>query len=597
MEKEAKTRYSKINFAKATDESINTVGDLERSLTSEYAMMPKQLQIHGEAGETGLGITFNGMVVGAIKHPDLIPKWIDFDTYTAEFGGEQHYGHIDTSMAIPLGIEYTRLRSSEIINRIKQEGLTAVSKDTGFGTIGVEEESLHFDHLGNPVSLEPDEQVEIQDNAMEVALEPSSSIIEQALQIAQGRIGEAKRNPDHLINSTSFSILSKPHEMRMNNGDLAPYVNAIVIKWFDEFLTPSDLISRKYWDNIAGENSFFDYEDMKQYIGNSSFMAFCASHASLGLRAEQIDGSYCVGLEEAIAVSDLFNSDFSTLLEWMTYSTPLVFGEKIGIDIGDEKKYPKDARAVARLAIRSTYPGTFIGDTEGYKERILRSMINGSADRLDRAGYTAYHEDLDKEIACAHGRVRLRATGGSGKEKFVSPLGRVEFTGGAATPDLIALMSRNAMLKLLGIASYEALAGGESPIDYFADKFPSMSTCDEHIELAHAYNFDGTDNPKVAALIEEGRAFLSYMRNNYKHEDVEYLIDLAEIGINKLVEDTEARTLEQYLENPKGNISDVISNMWEDGYSSLEISHALTDFERKQSEKLIKYGGNVLSLI
>ncbi|MBD3362390.1 hypothetical protein GF362_01585 [Candidatus Dojkabacteria bacterium] len=591
------TKATKVNFA-VSGEPINSKGELESSLMG-YEMVPKFTTL-GEPGKTGLAVVFNGTVVSAIRHPKLIPSSYDPKTNEVEYYGKQSYNHLETSMAEALGVEYSQEMASRLLQQIKEKGIRQVAETTGFGKVGIEEEALHFNAFGEPFKLDDDEQVEVQDNVKEVALSPSLDVFDQAVKVAESRITEAEKRPENIVTSTSFSMLTTPDGMRMNSSeinDIGAYVNAITTYMVDNYFSPNDPVVQTYWDSIAKSAGYEDFYDLKDTVGNLSPLAFCASHASLGLRSERVDGSWAIGLEEGIAVSDMFNSDFGTLLEWMTYSTPIAFGERLGTEVDGEIKYPKDARAVARLASRTTYPGDFLRTPEEFRNRIVNNMINGVADRMDRAAYMHYHDDLGEDVACAHGRVRFRVTGGSGKDKFSNQLGRVEFTGGPATPDMIALISRDAMLKLMGIAAYEAVAHGVHPSNYFKTRFPSMATCNEHIELAHAYNFEGHEHPKVANLLAEGQSFLDYMKREYPNAEIEYLVELAQLGLNKLSESTEARTLEEYLDDPKGNISDVMSHMWEDGYSALEIAEAVADFERKQSHKVLEHGGDILGMV
>lgn len=598
METEATTKYTKTHFTNGEHPPIQSKDELTRKLKNEFAMIPESFQIHGQPQETGLVIVSHDNLVATIKHPKVIAESFDHEMGKAEFFGKQTMEQIETSMAVPYGKEYSAMRASQVINNIKKNGLRDTTLQTGFATIGLEEESMHFDREGNPFRLPDDEQIETQNNTKEVALDPTGNLFELGIQVAESRIREANLRQENINPYFSFSILSKPHELQTNDGKHGPYVRAVTTRMYDKFFFPKPGSEvEKYWNNVAQEFGFKDFLHLRENSDIMAPWAVCASHINFGLRTEKINGSYEVGLEEGIAVADLMQSNFGTIMEWMTFSTPLAFGKKIGIEYNGSTKYPKDARAVARFITRSGYPGEFILSPDNYNKRAIRALHNGIADRIDRAGYTSYHADLDDEVASAHARTRLRTSGGSGKEKFDKPVGRVEFTGGGETPDLIALMSRNAMIVLSGIAAYEAVANGKHPAEYFANKFPSMSRDDELMELTHAYNFEGLDNPKSAALYEEGRAFLQYMKENYTHPEMQYIVSLAELGFNKLSEQTLARNYEEYLHNPRGSIADVMNHMFEDGYTPLEIAKLASEFERNQAEMLIKNGGDVLKMI
>ncbi|MBD3362389.1 hypothetical protein GF362_01580 [Candidatus Dojkabacteria bacterium] len=589
------SQYTKINFANNEAPPITSTEGLSKSLET-YKMVPEGSMILGKPGETGIVVLSpQGEIVATARHPWFIPSSYDFATRKSEFYGQQNLAHLDTSMALTLEPEYSRQKAAEIVRSVKENGISQTSKETGCFTIGMEEECLHFDKDGNPKALPVDQQIELQDNVKEIPLDPTNGVASEALIVAESRLSEIAEHSDSTINSTSFSILGKPDEQGMNSS--SDYIHAVAGHMFENYFFPKDSVAAQYWNNIAKEAGFTNFYDMRDHVKDLTPLTFVASHVSLGLRTEKTNGSYNIGLEEGIAVSDMFNSNFATVAEWMTYSTPLAFGNRPGVIINGEKRYPKDARAVGRLGSRTSHAGDFIYTPENYKSRAIEAIINGSADRIDRAAYTSYHEDLDQDIASVHARVRFRVTGGSGEDYFQKPLGRVEFVGGAATPDIVALVARNAMVKLMGIAAYEAVSNGQHPADYFKYKFPSMAACDEHIDLAHDYNFYGADHPKVAALLEEAKSFLNYIRQEYNTEEIQYLADLAEVGLNKLEEPTKARSLDEYLEDPQGNISDVVAHMWEDGYSAKEIAEAVAEFEKQQSEKIIENNGDILKML
>lgn len=600
VESRSSTKSEKAKFANG-QEGFTSVDALKMTL-DEYEMVPDEITVYGRPG-TGMAIVSGDRVVSAVRHPSYIPNFkpgtFEFANGYPEYYGTQSEDHMATSMAESFGVEYSRKKATELVEHIRKFGFNGIIQKTGFATVGMEEENLHFDRAtGKPRRLPDEEQFELQDNVKEIAFsEPATSIYEQAMQLAESRKSEADANPDTIINSTSFSLISEPDEMRMNSGVLGQYINAVAFHMFENYFDPSNETARGYWDNISKNAGYDNFEDMKAKVNDLTPLSFVAAHVSLGLRSENVDGSYRVGLEEGIAVADMVNSNFGTLLEWMTYSTPLAYGEKVGVEVDGEMKYPRDARAIARLASRTAYPGDFIMTPDNYKNRVVEAMVEGQADRIDRSGFIAYHEDRDEKITNPHARARFRVAPNEGKNKFDKRLGRVEFVGGGNTPDLTALMSRNAMYKLMALASYEAVAHGQHPVEYFKYVFPSMSTCEDQINVAYSYNLGGPEDPQAAALVEEGRSFIEYMRRQYPNDDIGYVADLAEMGLDKLIEKTEARTLEEYMTNSKGNVSDVINHMHEDGYTALEIAIQVSDFEKKQSEKVIEYGGDVLKMV
>jgi len=592
------TKLSKINFCDSYSTTINSLMELETILSEEYEEIPKDICIFGIPQNTGISIVSGGSIVACIKHPKFILNSICLKTKEIEFYGKQTINQIESSMGDVLGIKNASIMAREVIENINTIGYNAVIQKYGFGSVGLELEFCVFDNHGNPYRIPSEEQCEVMNNLVEIALPPSYSIKSTALQIAEAILNEKINRPNTISPNFSFSILSKPHELKMNDGKLSHYVIAVTQRMRNKVISlKKDSPEESFWENLASNFGFHSYKNLEDSCEIIAHLAICASHMNFGLRTSMINGSYRIGMEECIVCGDIIQSNFGTLLEWMTYSTPLAYGIKIGVNIDGQMKYPRDMRAIAKLLSRSCYPSHFLYSTENYNKIAKKNIEKGIADRLDRAATSLYHEDIDKEIVCSHGRVRFRVTGGNGSKKFGIPLGRIEFVGGGETPDLIALLARNSLMTLMCIAAYEALSYENHPSTYFLNRFPNICRDDKCKELGYEYNFEGISSPIVMNLINEGFSFIDYMKDKYHHEDIQYLCALAKHGLDKLIVKTEAHDFNEFINNPKGNIVDVINNMIENGYTPLQIASSANDYEKKLSEMIIENNGNILNMI
>lgn len=546
-------------------------------------------------------------IVGAWRSPMHNPISIDEDG-NVEFGGGVDLNHLEGSMERTLGMDRVQADAWDITEKITDDGISVTAENfSGFSGIGNEPESFVHDESGRPTPLDPKLQEELLDSMWETSTLPSVSPQAQAIRLAKDALRKAKfaEENSQLVVNTSVPLAGSVSDLHLNDSAdrrLRKMVCAVQTGIFENLFDPQDATSRAFWDRVAVDQGYKDFNDMKTSVGDLSLWAFGASHGSLGLFHRFVDGSYYTSVEEAVALSDLLNSDFATVAEWMTYSSPLFLGNRPMVQTPDGRVLaPKDARAVLRLGSLTANPAPFIGDAEAMKEKVHKAMYLGHADRLDRASYIAEvqtDEGVIKAAAC-HARVRNRMTQGDGLEPYRHTVGRVEFVGGGGTPDITANIHRNSFLQLLSIYSERALAEGTYPthralID--GGDFSFMRSADNHISLAHAYNFDGADSPHAQELLAQAYDFLKYMQDRYPSEDMQYLVDSARLGLDKLWQTAEAETLEEYADNPVGSISDVILKEYEAGVPPEEIVRHVHHFQKRQAERLLEVDGDVLAL-
>jgi hypothetical protein len=520
----------------------------------------------------------------AVRHPDRIPKHTEHDGHV-EFGAPAGDKQVEISMAIS-DPEGSQKRAGAILDSIRTKGLSATSAEYGgvFGA-GIEIESWVYDDAGVPQELPKETQIELQANMLETCTGQAVTPEDQKRMIA-AQYREVAQATDGMQNNTSVPVSGdSPFAFNVNtqDGGMGEYIHTVQHHMYSNFFdTPLDPVARAFMHVVAtkyGYDGDDAYDQFRRDKGNLSFWTVSAAHVSVGLaHFEDEAGKTSVGLEEAIAVADVFNSDMATVAEMMTFSTPVIYGERIPVD----GKYPRDYRAIMKLASRTAYPGEFIGDADRYTEKCRAAIESGVADRIDRATYT--HED----VSSAHGRVRVR-TAYADLDNPDQKTGRIEFTGCGSTPDITALVARNSFLQLMSVYAYEAVAAGKHPTEHAAGAFPSLTTCDSHIELSHAYNFDGAVDPKVATVLQESQQFIDYMRAEYGADpDMEALCKEAERGIAKLTQPSKATTLDAFLaEGCHGSISDVITTMKQWRVTGPEIAQAVHNFQLAQANEIL----------
>lgn len=581
------TKFIKNNFAE-TGNPINSLVDLERALEERgkdaFPLLNNgnQLIIEGEIGQTGVVLkTDEGSIAASLPHPRTKPSVVDLKKGIVEFSGQVTDGHLETALEIPVGLDQARNYSSVMIGALSSLNLNEFSRIfNGAGAIGSEPEAWVIDPKTE--SLAPISGGELQMGLLEETLEAISDPQVFLRKRATHILGRAKKHPDYLIIDTSVLPTSNPKDVQVNTGhDLGPYVYAIQNFLYQNYFNFSDPVAVSLMDKIAANFGYSSYQEIHHVLGNMAYWVMAASHASVGLHHLRTGNkALWVPAEQAIAVSDIFNSDLATIAEFLMFSTPVIFGQiPTLLDENGQELWPNDYRAILRYLMDTTNPGPFIGVVEEMYNRITYGIINGLTHTMDRSSYLA---EVDGRIVpVAHGRVRNRIASTEPRNQT----GRIEYTGCSSSPSVIDEMGRNCFLQVLMVAALEALANGQMPQDYFKEMFPSISSWEKQKYLAQAASLYGFNHPEVSKLIDEGLSFLSYMGQNYPA--LKQQIEIARRRIENLRNQT-ASSLEEYLANPEGPIADVIKNEIKRGVNPLELARRIHDYEIRLAENLLQ---------
>ncbi len=552
-----------------TGEPLKTSGSIDTYLTN-----------HGFPGLTrgtfSTGIGFAGMSgdrLVVVRHPDRNPDKTNTNG-SVVFGAPSTTAQIEVSMAIA-DREGAIRRARKIMHDLKSIGLEEASKrNGGVFSIGIESEFWHSEN-GGPSRLPEIDQIELHNNILERSSPPVVTVQQQRRQLAQ-ILWDSHNGVNGTLNNTSVPISGSPmdHAVNDRSDSMGEYVNAIQYFMHTNYLNPVDSLSAQYMDQLAREFGFDSFASLRSAKGDLAYWTVSAAHASVGLsHFRDKEGNMSVGLEEALAIADLFNSDFATIAEFMTYSTPILDGKKISIN----GKSPKDVRAVMKLASQTAYPGEIIQTPEQYYANVSSSMVCGTADRMDRAAYS------HNGVSSAHGRVRIR-TAYTDLDNPDAMTGRIEFTGCGSTPDMNALLARNAFLQLLTIYAYEAVANGQHPAEYASKYFSSMSSSANQIELSHAFNFNGINDKKIMPLIREAYRFIYRMQTEYGQDPEIYkMCEMAKIGIYKFSHRPDSEVIGDESMLNGGLVTDTISIRNARGVPPDQLTVEVAQFERKQA--------------
>jgi len=573
------TKFIKNNFAE-TGNPINSSVDLERALEERgkdaFPLLNNgnQLIIEGEIGQTGVVLkTDEGFIAASLPHPKTKPSVVDLEKGIVEFGGQVTDRNLETALEIPVGLNQAKRYSEAMINALHNLGSFPEFSQffNGAGAVGSEPEAWVIDPKTD--SLAPISGGELQMGLLEERLEAISDPQVFLRKRATHILGRARNYPDYLIIDTSVLPTGNPKDTQVNTGhDLGPYVYSIQKFLYDNYFNFSDPIAVSLIDEIAKNFRYSNYQEMHYALGNMAYWVMAASHASVGLHHIRTGNkALWVPAEQAIAVSDIFNSDLATIAEFLMFSTPIIFGQtpKL-VDENGQELWPSDYRAILRYLMDTTNPGPFIGSVEEMYNRITYGIVNGLTHTMDRSSYLA---EVDGRIVpVAHGRVRNRIS----STEPGNQTGRIEYTGCCASPSVIDEVARNCFLQVLKVAALEALAHGQMPQDYFKEMFPSISSWENQKRLSQTASLYGFNHPEVSALIDEGLRFLSYMEENYPA--LKQQIEIARKRIENLRSQA-AYSLEEYLDNPTGSIAEVIKNEIQRGIEPLELVRRIHFYE------------------
>ena len=582
------TKFIKTNFTE-TGDPINSLTDLERVFRERgrdaFPLLNNgnHLTIEGEIGETGVVLkTDEGFVAASLPHSRTKPSMVDLEKRIVEFGGKVTDKHLETALEIPVGLDQAKRYSATMIAALNNLGSFPEFSQffNGAGAVGSEPEAWVIDpKTGDLDSISGGElQMGLLEETLEAISDPQVFLRKRANHILQ----RAKNHQDYLIIDTSVLPTSNPKDIQVNTGhDLGPYVYAIQNFLYQNYFNFSDPVAVSLMDKVAQNVSYSSYQEMHHDLGNMAYWVMAASHASVGLHHLRTGNkALWVPAEQAIAVSDIFNSDLATIAEFLMFSTPVIFGQTpMLVDKSGQEVWPNDYRAIFRYLMDTTNPGPFIGSVEEMYRRITYGVVNGLTHTMDRSSYLA--SVGNKIVPVAHGRVRNRIASTEPRNQT----GRIEYTGCSASPSVIDESARNCFLQVLMVAALEALSNGQMPQDYFKEMFPSISSWERQKYLTQAASLYGFNYPEVSALIDEGLSFLSYMEGNYPA--LKQQIEIARERIQNL-RNQAVSSLEEYLVNPTGPVAEVIKNEIKRGIDSLELVRRVHNYEIQLAEKLLQ---------
>jgi len=582
------TKFIKTNFAE-TGNPINCLADLENALkkrgSDAFPLLNNgnHLIPEGEIGKTGVILkTDEGFVAASLPHPRTRPSAVDLEKGIVKFGGEVTDKHLETALEIPVGLDKANRYSVTMIAALNN--LRSFSEFSQFfngaGAVGSEPEAWVIDPKTGDLALISggELQMGLLEETLEAISDPKVFLIKRATHI----LGRARNYPGYLIIDTSVLPTGNPKDIQVNTGhDLGPYVYAIQNFLYQNYFDFSDPVAVSLMDKVAQNFGYSSYQEMHHDLGNMAYWVMAASHASVGLHHLRTGNkALWVPAEQAIAVSDIFNSDLATIAEFLMFSTPVIFGQTpMLVDKSGQEVWPNDYRAIFRYLMDTTNPGPFIGSVEEMYRHITYGVVNGLTHTMDRSSYLA--SVGDKIVPVAHGRVRNRIASTEPRNQT----GRIEYTGCSASPSVIDESARNCFLQVLMVAALEALSNGQMPQDYFKKMFPSISSWERQKYLTQAASLYGFNYPEVSTLIDEGLSFLGYMEENYPA--LKQQIEIARKRIQNL-RNQAVSSLEEYLVNPTGSVAKVIKNEIKRGVDPLELARRVHNYEIQLAEKLLQ---------
>jgi hypothetical protein len=226
----------------------------------------------------------------------------------------------------------------------------------------------------------------------------------------------------------------------------------------------------------------------------------------------------------------------------------------------------------------TTNPAPFINNPKQMYQRIIYAITNGLTHTMDRASYLTNVKG--KPVPAAHGRVRNRIATSEPRNLT----GRIECTGCSASPSIIDELARNCLLQILMVGAMEAIANGQTPQEYFVNQFPSIASWQNQKDLAIKASLFGFNCPQVKELIEEALKFIDAISLQYPA--LELQAKIAKKRISNLLNPA-ANSLEEYLNNPQGPISEVLKQELIYGIKPLELAQKINNYQLSLAQKLL----------
>ncbi|MCX6732352.1 MAG: hypothetical protein NTV98_02320, partial [Candidatus Roizmanbacteria bacterium] len=321
----------------------------------------------GELGKSGVVISNpGGPIVAAVRHMDWIPASIHGENVV--FRNKQHTGHVERSFLVEREDAQVQRHAKSMLAGLQElSSLKEFSEfNEGAGGGGSEPEAWMMDEQGNPYPIP--NGGELQANCIEETIEPHASAIQFLKARANQILDRKAKHPNAIIVDTSSMTTSSPREMKIGtNGDNGPYITAMQHKLWSQYMNALDPTARGLMDTLGRNFGFENWADMHNKLGNMTYLVFSASHLSIGLpHIRPGMEAMAIPEQEAIAVADIFNSNFGTLAEMLMLSTPMVFGQMPKVMTPDGEKWPRDMRAIIRYTLDKSYPAEFINNKKTY---------------------------------------------------------------------------------------------------------------------------------------------------------------------------------------------------------------------------------------
>lgn len=540
----------------------------------------------GEVNTTGIVGKTNNDVVAAVRHP----LWIDSQE------GVQTKGMIEYSFLREFGKE----QAADVAKDITTTAKVSTHLPYESSTRGSEVESILFgvtpDTRGRIVSAPLEMQEELQAGVLETALPPVGTIEEGMRVRAQLVVDGFHEKNGYIRVNTSVPIAGDFYtdEQGTRNIDPGAKINEGEYKGYVQTMSQRLLPLMGRHDNFAGQMGdelavhygYANLEEMAEQHPDVTFWLNTSAHQSISLpHVKDEKGENVIPSEIAIAVGDINNSNLAKVGSMLMFSSPLLLGKEPTIMDNGEACNPRDGRDLMRRVMATSLPGEMVGNVDELNKRTTEGIVDGNTHTLDR---TAYYSTLPdgRKVKSYHGPVRIRMS----QPAPDSTIGRVEVTEAGNTFSLLDYYAYTIFCDAMKLAAIEAVAHGQQPSEYYGEKYPLIVSSDKRTAIGDGYNLHGAESPLAREAIQQAHAFMGEVAEKYK--PFAKNIRFAQERIANLLEPTDARNFDEYLEDPKGQVSEVMRHMYYDGRTPAEITMAVTKYEYDIARKILGQDGD-----
>lgn len=577
---------TKVDFAHAAHPL--DVGVLQHAIDESRSQVGPEAErsrvVVGRPQETAVVVmTPRKEVAAAVRSPEWIPRGVRDGV--VDFGGRQDADHIEHSYLRETDWGYVRESANRRLQALRESTdlNEFVAQHGGYMGIGTEPEAFLLEEDGSVVQINAGESFLGQ---REDALPPIATPREYARARAELILRRREQlQPGQIAFDGSVRPTGRMNETRINmKGDEAIYNLAITQALHTRYAHCADPLTRQVMDQLARTEGYRDFQEL---YDNSSTITYwgppSASHAAIGMHHRRESGAMFVPELEAVAHADMTNSDFATADELLMMSTPVVFDQRPLVIYQGNEHYPRDYRHFLRHAVDTTYPAPFVGSPEALREKVADSILSGRSHTLDRSAYTADVDGL--LVPNYHGRVRIRQKVDKDKDGGIKQSCRIEETGCSQSASLPDEIARNALMQLRAVAVDEALAAGFHPSEFYAEKYPYMTSWQRQQEIVLRANLFGFRDSLPMAVILENIRLVRDIGERYPVLQDQAVI--AEVRLRNLLNDP-VDSLEEYERNPRGPFSEVLQNELDKGTTPIELAHKVVAYQETVAEKTLQ---------